>query len=147
MHSSTITVAVFDRISDVDRLPYLRRQPEDFEVSYYSGTGPGGQNRNKVLASCRLKHLPTGLIKSSQTRSRLNSYRLAHVALCRALDEAQERLGAAAENLGRRAQVGAGERSDRRRTWSFQRDQVDDFLTGNSMRCSDALRGMMDRLW
>ena len=52
-----------------------------------------------------------------------------------------------AANAARRDQVGTGERSDRRRTWAFQRDSVDDFRTGRTMRCRDALAGQLDRLW
>lgn len=34
---------------------------KDLKVQWYSGTGAGGQYRNKHQNSCRLIHLPTGI--------------------------------------------------------------------------------------
>ena len=41
----------------------------DFEVQWFSGTGPGGQHRNKTQNCCRVIHKPTG-IRAHGTRSR-----------------------------------------------------------------------------
>jgi len=147
VHSSTATVAVLDPNGGSGAARPPSRRDEDFSASWFSGTGAGGQNRNKVMASCRLTHLPSGLTRTAQTRSRENSLRLAREALDAVLDGMEAEALGAAVNSARRAQVGTGERSDRRRLWAFQRDVVEDFETGRSVRCSDALRGKIDRLW
>lgn len=116
-------------------------------MEWYSGTGAGGQHRNKHQNSARVEHMPTGLVRSAQCRSREDSRREALSSLCSALDELEANSQAEEGNRARRAQVGLGERADRRRLWSFQRDCVEDFLTGQSCRCSDALKGQLDRLW
>lgn len=36
---------------------------KDFEVTWFSGSGGGGQHRNKHKNCCRLKHIDTGIIK------------------------------------------------------------------------------------
>lgn len=39
----------------------------DFEVSWFSGTGAGGQYRNKHQNCCRIKHKETGIIGTGQS--------------------------------------------------------------------------------
>lgn len=39
---------------------------KDFEITWFSGTGGGGQHRNKHQNCCRLKHKDTGIIKTGQ---------------------------------------------------------------------------------
>jgi len=40
---------------------------KDFEVTWFSGKGAGGQHRNKHMNCCRLKHKVTGIIKTGQS--------------------------------------------------------------------------------
>jgi peptide chain release factor 1 len=147
VHSSTVTVAVLGAGRLQRRSPYLARDASDFLKSWYSGSGAGGQHRNKTMNSVRLTHVPTGLVRTAQTRSRENSLQLAMTAITTELDRMAAADGLTAVNEVRRGQVGSGERSDRRRTWAFQRDSVDDHITGRSIRCADAFRGQLDRLW
>lgn len=41
--------------------------PSDFEVTWFSGTGAGGQYRNHHCNCCRLKHKETGIIGTGQS--------------------------------------------------------------------------------
>lgn len=41
---------------------------KDFEISYYNGTGCGGQNRNKNQNCVHLKHKDSGVFVSSQNQ-------------------------------------------------------------------------------
>ena len=45
----------------------FRVTKKDFELSWFSGTGSGGQHRNKHMNCCRLKHKHTGIIKTGQS--------------------------------------------------------------------------------
>lgn len=42
---------------------------KDYEIQWFSGTGAGGQHRNKTQNCCRVIHTPTG-IRAHGTRSR-----------------------------------------------------------------------------
>lgn len=145
VHSSTVTVAVMEEGQlDPD---YQKRKPEDFEISFFSGTGPGGQNRNKVQACARIKHIPTGITRSAQTRSRENSVRLAMDALNKDLDQASSSHQKDQEKQDRKQQVGSGMRADKRRTYRFQEDRVLDHETGQNHLLSRVMKGDFDRLW
>lgn len=68
-------------------------------------------------------------------------------ALSDALAERAAAEGHQATNAIRRDQVGSGMRGDKRRTYRFQDNSVVDHVTGKSARCSDVMRGMVDKLW
>jgi len=40
---------------------------KDFHIDWFSGTGGGGQHRNKHQNCCRIVHLETGLMATGQT--------------------------------------------------------------------------------
>lgn len=99
------------------------------------------------MNSCRIRHVPTGLVRASQTRSRENSKKEAMAALLVELDRLAEGAAHCATNAVRRAAVGSGERSDKRRSVRFQADQVIDHVTGRMMTIESYMKGGMDRLW
>jgi len=54
----------------------------DLKIDWYSGTGGGGQHRNKHQNCCRMTHLPTGLMATGQTeRSRTQNQKQAFLRL------------------------------------------------------------------
>jgi peptide chain release factor 1 len=119
----------------------------DVRERWFSGTGAGGQHRNKHQNSVELHHLPTGLRRSAQTRSRETSRRAAWEALATALSAQTESRAALDMNLLRTGQIGLGMRADKRRTYRFRDDRVVDDLTGLSASCSRVMRGQVDLLW
>lgn len=147
VHSSTVTVAVLGGGESQPSDDFSRRKPDDFEISFFSGTGPGGQNRNKCQASARVKHIPTGIVRSAQTRSRENSVRLAMEAIHRDLDQASELSQSQQVQEVRKGQVGTGMRGDKRRTYRFQDGLAHDHQTGRSAPLNRVMSGGIDALW
>jgi peptide chain release factor 1 len=147
VHTSTVTVAVMEHTEPDAGSPYLRRSDDDFRVEWFSGSGAGGQHRNRHLNCSRIWHVPTGLKQERQGRSREANYRDAMEALIGMLDDRLRSGSKAVEDDVRRQQIGSGMRGDKRRTYRFQDDVVTDHVTGKSMQASKAMRGGLPSLW
>lgn len=146
VHTSTVTVAVLDPDRAVNPAFDLIGD-EYFRVEWFSGSGAGGQHRNKHQNSCRLIHVPTGLMESRQGRKRESNLSEAKAALIARLDAARRGEAAADLSEDRKQQVGSGMRGDKTVTIRFQDDRVQHHGTGKSMKASHYMRGMMDQLW
>ena len=144
VHTSTVTVAVIDRSTEIGSVSIADR---DLKIEWYSGTGAGGQYRNKHQNSCRITHLPTGTVVKSECRSRQNSLESAMAELQQRIDtEAKRQYNNNIAN-NRKAQVGTGMRGDKIRTYRFQDDIVQDHLTEKRAKCSQIMKGNIDLLW
>jgi len=143
VHSSTVTVAVIDP-KTVKEIPFNER---DFKIEWYSGTGAGGQHRNKHQNSCRITHLPSGEIVTSQCRSRENSLDEAKTEILARLNGSAARGHNRAQAAERKAQVGSGERGDKIRTYRFQDNTVKDHQTGRSAPCDRVMAGNFQLVW
>ena len=120
---------------------------EDFKIEWYSGTGAGGQHRNKHQNSCRITHLPTGKVATAQCRSRLNSQEEAKTALLAQLDGEHHLEVKTTLARERKEQVGSGMRGDKIRTYRFQDDVVKDHNSNRTASVTKVLRGHFDLMW
>lgn len=138
VHTSTITVAVLPEPTEAQ----VRIAERDVEMSTTRGSGPGGQNRNKVETCVIVKHLPTGLTvrcesERSQHQNRANAMALLRARLWEA--ERNKVIGDRADQ--RKQQVGSGMRGDKRRTIRCQDGVVNDHVTGQQWRFKNYERG------
>lgn len=144
VHTSTVTVAVIDAESPASQ----QTIPDtDLKIEWYSGTGAGGQHRNKHQNSCRITHIPSGIVATAQCRSRQNSYDEAMAAIQQRVDTIAKESYNKDVASDRKAQVGSGMRGDKIRTYRFQDDTVQDHLTGKRANAKKVLSGNFDLLW
>lgn len=137
-----MTVAITD-----PEIQVKEYKDSDFKIEWYSGTGAGGQNRNKVLNSCRITHIPSGIISTAQTRSRPSSLMIAKNSLIEKIKSADKIQQMSETSLNRKSQVGSGMRGDKIRTYRFQDDVVKDHISGKSASVNKVLKGFFDLMW
>lgn len=123
VHTSAATVAVLPKAEEVD----VEVRPEDVEVSVCRASGPGGQGVNTTDSAVQIQHKDSGLIvRCADGRSQQqNKVKAMTVLRSRLLERkvAEENAKYAAQ---RKAQVGAGERNERIRTYNFPQNRVTD---------------------
>lgn len=142
VHTSTVTVAVID-----PSVPIFQIHDRDLKIEWYSGTGAGGQHRNKHQNSARVTHVPSGTVVTAQCRSRENSLSQAMAAMTQRLDTAAKTCYNDSVATDRRQQVGSGMRGDKIRTYRFQDDVVKDHVTDRTASVRKVLAGNFDLLW
>ncbi len=128
IHTSTATVAVLPEADDVD---VFIDEAKDLRIDIAAAGGPGGQGVNTTNSAVQITHLPTGMIvKCQDERSQLkNKARALKVLRSRLLDLEIQRQ---ADNVRdeRRTMVGAGERSEKVRTYNFPQNRLTDHRIG-----------------
>ena len=127
--------------------PKIKVSDADLKIEWYSGTGAGGQHRNKHQNSCRITHIPTGIVATAQCRSRQNSQEQAVADIQRRVDEMLTMQYNNSIASDRKQQVGTGMRGDKIRTYRFQDDVVKDHITGKTTSVKKVLAGNFNLLW
>ncbi len=147
VHTSSVTVSVVDPGTANTDTSYTEIDDSDFSIEWFSGTGKGGQHRNKRKNCCKLIHIPTGLSEARQGRKRESNMREAKLALLKTLQDLQD--SSMHDNLAavRKDQIGSGMRGDKIRTYRFQDDRVHDHNSDKKARCSKVMKGRFDLLW
>jgi len=137
-HTSTITVAVLGGV----KTEPLKVSNSDLEIICCRGSGPGGQNRNKVNSAVQMLHKPSGLmVRCEVERSQHRNRELARSWLEARLADAATNKSASAENTERRKQVGTGQRGDKIRTVRYTDGVVTNNLNGKKTTLAKYLEG------
>jgi peptide chain release factor 1 len=145
IHTSTATVVVMPEAEEID-VPI--DEEKDLRIEVKRSSGPGGQSVNTTDSAVRITHLPTGLVVEIQDEKSQHKNKAKAMSVLRSrlydmkLAEQRE-----ADSAARRIMVGAGDRSDKIRTYNFPQDRVTDHRIGLDLsNLPGVLAGNLDRL-
>ena len=144
IHTSTSTVAVLPVVEDVE----IELNPADIRMEVFRASGAGGQHVNKTSSAVRLIHEPTGIVAECQTeRSQVQNREYAMRLLKSRIYEIEKQKQDAELASERKSQVGAGDRSEKIRTYNYPQGRITDHRIGLSIyQMEDFLNGNLDEM-
>jgi len=145
IHTSTATVIVMPEAEEVE---IEIDEEKDLRIEVKRSSGPGGQSVNTTDSAVRITHLPTGLVVEMQDeRSQLKNKSKAMAVLRSRLYERKLNEEREASSAARRSMIGAGDRSEKVRTYNYPQDRVTDHRIGMDLsNLPGVLEGNLDKL-
>lgn len=125
--TSFICVAVLPLPPEKELKPLADK---DLEITCTTGSGCGGQHKNRTASAVRIKHKPTGLLVFINGRCQHANKREAMKILSARVHELEQKNQNKTYRDHRESQMGNGDRGDKIRTYNLADSRLVDHRTG-----------------
>ena len=151
MQTSAAAVVVIPKID----LPEIQIRESDLKISISKkSSGAGGQSVNAAYQQVTMKHVPTGYtVTVADSHAQQENRQIAFERVQKRVQEMEEEKIVSAMTKARKSQVKTADRSEKIRTYNFQRGEVNDHrLVGIVVKesCEEFLSDgsrLMDTIW
>ena len=119
---------------------------DDCRITQFSGTGPGGQRKNKAMTSVRVLHIPSGIMKTCQGRNMNDNIEFALNEIQKELD--LKSFGDKVQYTAEQSKLsGCGAREDKIRTYRINDNVVINHLDEKRISYKDFQKGKINLFW
>jgi peptide chain release factor 1 len=151
MQTSAAAVVVMPKID----LPEIKIKDADLKISISKkSSGAGGQSVNAAYQQVTMKHLPTGYtVTVADSHAQQENREIAYMRIQKRVQEMEEEKIVSAMTRARKSQIKTADRSEKIRTYNFQRGEVNDHrLTSLVVKecCDEFLRSgesLINSIW
>jgi len=125
----------------MERQPVLTLTKKDFKIRWFSGSGAGGQHRNKSSNCCEITHIESGISqRCTSHKSREQNKKEAFKTLC---EKSEFKLWLA-KATGTYVEVKRD--MDVVRNYNYGRNEVKDYRTGKKYKLDKIMKGELDQI-
>jgi len=120
---------------------------KDVQVIFSKGSGPGGQNKNKVETCVELRHKPTGISVRIDGRSRTQNENNAWTELEKRFNDLNVEKNNRKQSDIKRGQIGISNRSNKIRTYNEKQGTVTNHLNNKKITFRELYKGNIKKLY
>jgi len=140
--TSTVSVAVLDPLQEVN----VTLHDDELDIRFFSGTGAGGQHRNRKQCSVMMTHIKTGTVVKVEGRSKESNIDEARRVMVQRLKEVAQSTYDDKYSKIRKDQIGDTFRGNKRRTYNEKANEVVDHVNNKNCTLKEIFKGNITTL-